>query len=157
MQSVNSTSPPEKPIFIRGRTAGTINLVLQGFRYGKDGKPTQDGRQAWRCVLRKDKCPGRLYTTGASEFPLSSLSLSSGGQLLLPLLPGSPEMGAGERAQEVLRRWNQQPPYQFLDSCGYGDSCSFGTALQSYFRPSPLYSPTLNSPPLNSPTAFKSV
>ena len=29
MQSVNSTSPPEKPIFIRGRTAGTINLVLQ--------------------------------------------------------------------------------------------------------------------------------
>ena len=27
----------------------------------------------------------------------------------------------------------------------------FGTALQSYFRPSPLYSPTLNSPPLNSP------
>ena len=64
MQSVNSTSPPEKPIFIRGRTAGTINLVLQGFRYAKDGKPTQDGRQAWRCVLRKYKCPGRIYTTG---------------------------------------------------------------------------------------------
>ena len=66
MQSANSLSPPEKPIFIRGRTVGSINLVLQGFRYGKDGKPTKDGRQAWRCVLRKYKCPGRLYTTGDS-------------------------------------------------------------------------------------------
>ena len=64
MQS--TITPPEKPTFIRGRTVGSLNLLYKGFRYGKDGKPTIDSRQAWRCVLRKDKCPGRVYTLGDS-------------------------------------------------------------------------------------------
>ena len=55
-----------KPHFIRGSRANTISLVLLGFRFTRDGKPTVDGRQAWRCVHKKDKCPGRVYTLGDS-------------------------------------------------------------------------------------------
>ena len=47
---------------VRGRTATSQNLLHCGFRYSADGKLTLDGRQAWRCVKRKEKCCGRLYT-----------------------------------------------------------------------------------------------
>ena len=50
------------PKIIRGRTAGSQNLLHLGFRYSKSGKLTQDGRQAWRCVKKDDRCPGRVYT-----------------------------------------------------------------------------------------------
>ena len=45
------------PKIIRGRTAGSQNLLHLGFRYSKSGKLTQDGRQAWRCVKKDDRCP----------------------------------------------------------------------------------------------------
>ena len=68
MQSTtgSSSTPSEKPTFIRGRTVNSLNVIYQGFRYSKDGKPTISGRQSWRCVLKKYKCPGRLYTLGDS-------------------------------------------------------------------------------------------
>ena len=55
---------------VRGRTHNSQNLLHRGYRYSKDGKLTvdkpdgrqADGRQAWRCVRKKDKCRGRLYT-----------------------------------------------------------------------------------------------
>lgn len=52
----------EKVTFIRGRTKTSINITFRGFRYSKDGKTTMDGRQAWRCVRKNDKCTGRIYT-----------------------------------------------------------------------------------------------
>ena len=51
---------------IRGRTPTSQNLLHGGFRYSKDGKLTTDGRQAWRCVRKKDCCRGRLYTLNES-------------------------------------------------------------------------------------------
>ena len=51
---------------VRGRTASSLNLLHRGFRYSKDGKLTLDGRQAWRCVKKNDKCRGRLYTLDGS-------------------------------------------------------------------------------------------
>ena len=51
---------------IRGRTPTSQNLLHSGFRYSKDGKLTTDGRQAWRCVRKKDSCRGRLYTLNES-------------------------------------------------------------------------------------------
>jgi hypothetical protein len=63
MQTYSSN---DKPSFIRGSRANTISLVYEGFRYTRDGKPTVDGRQAWRCVRKTDKCPGRVYTLGDS-------------------------------------------------------------------------------------------
>ena len=47
---------------VRGRTKDSKNLLHRGFRYSRDGKMTMDGRQAWRCVQKNNKCPGRLYT-----------------------------------------------------------------------------------------------
>lgn len=47
---------------VRGRTHNSQNLLHQGYRYSKNGKLTTDGRQAWRCVRKNDKCRGRLYT-----------------------------------------------------------------------------------------------
>ena len=51
---------------IKGRTPTSQNLLHGGFRYSKDGKLTTDGRQAWRCVRKKDCCRGRLYTLNES-------------------------------------------------------------------------------------------
>ena len=51
---------------VRERTATSLNLLHRGFRYSKDGKLTLDGRQAWRCVKKNDKCRGRLYTLDGS-------------------------------------------------------------------------------------------
>ena len=55
------------PKIIRGRTAGSQNLLHLGFRYSKSGKLTQDGRQAWRCVKKDDRCPGRVYTDSSNN------------------------------------------------------------------------------------------
>ena len=57
-------SAAEKVKFIRGRTKTSINVSFRGFRHSRDGKETVDGRQAWRCVKKKDRCTGRIYTRG---------------------------------------------------------------------------------------------
>ena len=57
----------EAATLIRGRTSNSTNFLHNGFRYSKDSKETQDGRQAWRCVLKNQRCRGRLYT----EHPLT--------------------------------------------------------------------------------------
>ena len=41
-------------------------LLHRGFRYSKDGQITRDGRQAWKCVKKNDKCRGRLYSLNVS-------------------------------------------------------------------------------------------
>lgn len=46
---------------VRGRTTTSQNLLHNGHRYSKDRK-LQDGRQAWRCVRKDNRCKGRLYT-----------------------------------------------------------------------------------------------
>ena len=59
-----SSSPTQSalPTFIGGRIGNSTHIVYLGHRYGKDKKPTVHGRQAWRCVKRSIKCPGRIYT-----------------------------------------------------------------------------------------------
>ncbi|KAL5250409.1 hypothetical protein ACHWQZ_G016217 [Mnemiopsis leidyi] len=47
---------------IQGRTFTSKSHLNAGFRYSRDSIPLTDGRQAWRCVKRSCKCPGRLYT-----------------------------------------------------------------------------------------------
>ena len=56
-----STSSP-LPTFIRGRNVNSVHIIHLRYCYGKDKTPTTDGRQAWRCVKRSIKCPGRLHT-----------------------------------------------------------------------------------------------
>ena len=46
---------------VSGRTKGLQNALYRGFRYSKDGKPSNaSGKQSWRCRLRS--CKGRMYT-----------------------------------------------------------------------------------------------
>ena len=52
----------ETVTIVRGRTPISKNLLHLGFRYSKDSKLMKDGRQAWRCIKRDQKCKGRLYT-----------------------------------------------------------------------------------------------
>ncbi len=47
---------------VTGRTVKSQNLLYHGFRYSKDGKLTTTGLQAWRCVLKNEKCKGIVYT-----------------------------------------------------------------------------------------------
>ncbi len=47
---------------VTGRTVKSQNLLYHGFRYSKDGMLTTTGLQAWRCVLKNEKCKGRIYT-----------------------------------------------------------------------------------------------
>ena len=54
--------------FIRGRTASSINATYEGYRYSRDGMELKDGSQAWRCVLKNQKCPARIYTIGDTLF-----------------------------------------------------------------------------------------
>ena len=63
--SSQPTTPPPTDTsikIIQGRTLTSKALLNAGFRYSRDGNPLSDGRQAWRCVKRSCKCPGRLYT-----------------------------------------------------------------------------------------------
>ena len=60
--STANPTPSTDIMIIRGRTVSSKNLLHAGFSYSTDGKPLTDGRQAWRCVKRRDRCPGRLYT-----------------------------------------------------------------------------------------------
>ena len=48
------------------RTLTSKSLLNASFRYSRDGNPLTDGRQAWRCVKRSCRCPGRLYTLNDS-------------------------------------------------------------------------------------------
>ena len=57
-----STSQCILRTFIRGRNVNSVQIIHLGYCYGKDKTPTTDGRQAWRCVKRFIKCPGRLHT-----------------------------------------------------------------------------------------------
>ena len=54
--------------FIRGRTACSINATYEGYRYSRDSIELKDGSQAWRCVLKNQKCHARIYTIGDTLF-----------------------------------------------------------------------------------------
>ena len=66
LQPASSSSQPLTPAsfkIVRGRTAGSQNLLHNGHRYSRAAK-LQDGRESWRCVQKKNRCKGRLYTRG---------------------------------------------------------------------------------------------
>ena len=59
--SSQPTPPPSTDTsikIIQGRTLKSKSLPNAGFRYSRDGNPLTDGRQAWRCVKLRCKCPG---------------------------------------------------------------------------------------------------
>ena len=67
--SSQPTPPPPTDTsikIIQGRTLTSKSLLNAGFRYSRDGNPLTDGRQAWRCVKRSCKYPGRLFTLNDS-------------------------------------------------------------------------------------------
>ena len=69
----SSSHPSDTKIkIIQGSTQNSKVLLHAGFRYSRDGKPLVDGRQSWRCIKR-NKCPGRLYTINDAFHSLGKL------------------------------------------------------------------------------------